>query len=81
MVAKCLAPGCGNPLPEYGGRGRPRRWCSTRCRRLSEVMAEHYRRGTLGVMADQSRSLGLPEHGAQLDAWQSLYERFEKTRR
>lgn len=44
-------------------------------------MSAHYRRGTLGVMADQSRALGLPEHGALMDAWFSLFEGFEKARR
>jgi len=26
-------PRCGEPVPERHGRGRPRRWCSTRCRK------------------------------------------------
>lgn len=25
-------PGCGGSLPSYAGRGRPRTWCSERCR-------------------------------------------------
>ena len=29
---ECATPGCGAPLPEQSGRGRPRLYCSPRCR-------------------------------------------------
>ena len=77
----CLAPSCDGLLPEYSGRGRPRKWCSPECQRKAEVMASHYRRGTLGVRADEWRSLGYPEHGAKLDAWLALFEGSKETRR
>jgi hypothetical protein len=34
MEAK-TCPRCGNKLPAAGGRGRPRRWCSIKCRKLA----------------------------------------------
>jgi len=30
-----LCEACGEPLPEYAGHGRPRRFCSDRCRRAA----------------------------------------------
>lgn len=77
----CFAPGCDGLLPPYAGTGRRRRWCSSRCRRKAEGLAGSYRSGTLGVLADEWRSLGYSEHGAQLDAWRELFDGFEKARR
>ena len=76
MATVCLAPGCGEPLPKYVGIGRPRRWCSMGCRRTAEVMAGWYRSGTLGVRADEGRSLGYPQHAARMDEWRRLFDDF-----
>jgi len=32
MITAQLCPRCGAPVPQRAGRGRPRRWCSDRCR-------------------------------------------------
>ena len=77
----CRAPGCEGALPEYPGRGRPRKWCSAECRRTAEIMLNHYRRGTLGELADESRLFGFTQNGARLDEWKSLFDGFGKVRR
>jgi hypothetical protein len=48
---QCLA--CGGPLPPYGGRGRPRRYCSDACRwrHGHEVAAD--RRAAAGPMTHE----------------------------
>lgn len=34
-VLERSCPACGDPLPAYGGRGRPAEWCSSGCRSLA----------------------------------------------
>jgi len=43
----CATPGCDEPLPVQTGRGRPRLYCSPRCR-----VSATARRGTLIVEVD-----------------------------
>jgi len=33
-AAERRCPACGDPLPVYGGKGRPAEWCSSGCRSL-----------------------------------------------
>ena len=72
--------GCKAALPPYAGTGRRRRWCGVRCRRKAEAMAASYRRGVLGVLAEQLRAFGYPDHGDKTDAWSRLLDDFEKSR-
>ncbi len=47
--ARCTAPGCHAALPAYTGRGRPRLYCSARCRSAGRGTV---RRTTLRVEVD-----------------------------
>ena len=80
FAVKCRAPGCEGKLPENAGRGGPRRWCSVGCQRKAAAMSETYRRGVLGVLAEQWRAFGYPDHGDKMDAWSRLFDDFEKSR-
>lgn len=37
----CRAPGCDEPVYQPRGRGRPRLYCSTRCRQRAFLAREH----------------------------------------
>ncbi len=49
---RCALPDCRRPLPPRSGPGRPRRYCSPRCREL-----DHLHRSSLQVAAEERRRL------------------------
>ena len=71
-IIECKAPGCEGLLPEYRGRGRPRKWCSSKCQRRAESMASHLRRGTLEELAEEWRAFDRPDIADNLDEWRRM---------
>ena len=80
MAIECWNPSCRSPLPVYSGRGRPRRWCSTQCRRRAEGMAPSHRRGLLEDLAEQWRRLGRPDLADEIEKWRRLFFRLDNER-
>ncbi len=52
-------PKCGAPIPDAGGPGRPKIFCSTGCRRLAEYEIRRLNE-TIGKLEDSARSLRNP---------------------